>query len=163
MAKTPKKPPADPTTFSQAVFDRICERIARGESVRTICADPDMPASSAFYKWLAADEAGPRKLVEQYARARERQADFIFDEILEIADDGRNDFMIRAGGDDEDGIEVVNHENIQRSRLRIDARKWMAGKLAPKKYGDKVQAEHSVDGALADLLGAAASRPRLAT
>jgi hypothetical protein len=62
-------------------------------------------------------------------RAREAQADAIFDECLDIADDGSNDFM----GEDE----KYNGDAVARSKLRVDTRKWMAGKLAPKKYGDK--------------------------
>ncbi len=62
------------------------------------------------------------------------QADALFDEALEIADDAAGDVTT-----DKDGKETVNHENIQRSRLRVDTRKWAAGKLAPKRYGDKIQ------------------------
>ncbi len=72
----------------------------------------------------------------QYAHAREMQADTLFDEALDIADDGTNDWMERL---DKDGNEIFDHEHVQRSRLRVDTRKWAAGKLAPKKYGDKFQ------------------------
>jgi hypothetical protein len=73
---------------------------------------------------------------EQYARARDAQADTLADEIIDIADDGSNDWMEREL---ESGktIEVVNAEHISRSKLRVDARKWVAAKLKPKKYGDK--------------------------
>jgi hypothetical protein len=118
--------------FSQELFDQICERIADGESLRTICADEGMPRKASVFRWLAADAA----LRDQYARAREAQADAIFDEMLDIADDARNDWMERRG--EEDAGWVANGEHIQRSRLRLDARKWMAGKLRPKVYGDKV-------------------------
>lgn len=137
--------------FSQAVVDTICERIADGESLRSICSDADMPSNSAVMKWLAAKPA----FVEQYARARAMQADAIFDEILDIADDGRNDWMEKR---DEEGGNLgwkENGEAMQRSRLRIDARKWMAGKMAPKKYGDKVAIEHDVSDALAERLARA--------
>lgn len=70
---------------------------------------------------------------DHYTRAREQRSDNIFEEIMDIADDGRNDTYTN-----EDGVEVVNHDHIQRSRLRIEARKWMLGKMQPKKYGDKV-------------------------
>lgn len=126
--------------FSQDLFDTICERIADGESLRDICSDDDMPNKSSVFRWLANDPA----LSDQYARAREEQADAIFDEVLSIADDGRNDWMERRG--EEDAGWVTNGENIQRSRLRIDARKWMAGKLRPKKYGDKTMHEHGGNG-----------------
>lgn len=123
------------TEFSQELFDEICDRLANGESLRTICQDDDMPNKGSVFRWLAGD----KKLSDQYARAREEQADFIFDEVLEIADDARNDWMERRG--EEDAGWVANGEHIQRSRLRIDARKWMAGKLRPKVYGDKLELE----------------------
>lgn len=70
---------------------------------------------------------------EQYARAREQRADNIFEEILDIVDCEDNDIYL-----DDDGNPRTNHDVIQRDRLRVDARKWMLGKMAPKKYGDKL-------------------------
>jgi hypothetical protein len=124
---------AGKTTFDQKVADVICERIANGESVRTICKDKKMPAQSTIFKWLADNS----RFSEQYVRAREAQADLIFEEMFEIADDASNDWMAREGK-----VEL-NGEHIQRSRLRIDARKWMLSKMAPKKYGDKIDVAHS--------------------
>lgn len=124
--------------FSQELFDKICERIADGESLRTICIDDDMPNKATVFRWLAANEA----LSDQYARARETQADAIFDEILDIADNAANDWMERNGSEDEGW--QVNGEHLQRSRLRIDARKWMAGKLRPKRYGDKLEIDNNI-------------------
>ena len=113
---------------------KILDGIAEGKSLRTIRReDPDLPAMSTIFKWLASDAA----FAEQYARAREAQADALFDEVLEIADDGRNDWMERHG--DDDAGYIANGEHIQRSRVRIDARKWMAGKLRPKRYGEKLE------------------------
>lgn len=129
-----------PSTFSQETADSICERIADGESLRNICADEAMPARSTVFKWLSEAQA----FADQYARAREAQADAIFDDILEIADDGTNDWMVRNGQDDAGW--TANGEHIQRSRLRVDARKWAASKLRPKKYGDKV--DHEVSGSM---------------
>lgn len=129
------------TSFTQEVFDTICNRIAQGESLRSICASDDMPDVSTVCRWLAADGEGG-ELRNQYARAREAQADHIFDEILDIADNAANDWMERNGEGGEGW--QVNGEHIQRSRLRIDARKWMAGKLRPKVYGDKI--DHNVEG-----------------
>jgi hypothetical protein len=80
---------------------------------------------------------------EQYARARELQADALFDEILEIADDGSNDWMERKNADDQSIGWRENGEALRRSQLRVDARKWMAGKLQAKKYGDKLDLNHS--------------------
>lgn len=121
--------------FTQQIFDTVCERLADGESLRAICSDEDMPSTHSFLKWVDRDE----ELARQYARARESQADAIFDEILDIADDARNDWMKTNGKDDEGYI--VNGETARRSQIRIDARKWMAGKLRPKKYGEKYTAE----------------------
>ncbi len=119
--------------FSQDIFDAICERIANGESLRAICRDDNMPSMESVRRWIRDNE----ELRAQYARAREDQADAIFDEILDIADDARNDWMERQ---DDAGLGwQANGDHIQRSRLRIDARKWMAGKLRPKVYGDKLE------------------------
>ena len=126
-----------PSSFTQETADAICERIADGESLRAICSEDGMPDKATVFRWLAAHEA----FRDQYVRARETQADTIFDEILDIADDGHNDWMKRRFGDEERWVE--NGEALRRSALRIDARKWMAGKLRPKKYGDKVQQEIS--------------------
>ena len=70
---------------------------------------------------------------DQYARAREAQADKLAEEALQIADDGRSDTYV-----DGDGNVKTDTEVIQRSKLRVDTRKWLASKMAPKKYGDKV-------------------------
>lgn len=124
-----------PSEFAQETADAICERIADGESLRSICKSDEMPACSTVFKWLAASQS----FAEQYARAREAQADALFDEILDIADDGSNDWMVKNGADDENLGWRENGEALRRSVLRVDARKWMAGKLRPKKYGDKLQ------------------------
>lgn len=123
-----------PSSFKQEIADEICERLADAESLRSICCDRHMPSQTTVFRWLADDDH--KSFREQYARAREAQADAIFDECLDIADDATNDFMERKRAD---GTveEVPDAEHIQRSRLRIDTRRWMAGKLAPKKYGDK--------------------------
>lgn len=97
-----------------------------------------MPSRAAVHKWLKEDRGG---FMDKYARAREDQADVLAEEILDIADDARNDWMERNG---EDSVGwALNGEHVQRSRLRIDARKWYAGKLRPKVYGDKVDHEHT--------------------
>ena len=119
------------SSFTQEKADAICERLAEGESLRSICKGEDMPNKSTVMRWLADNEA----FRDQYARAREAQADHLAEEILQIADDGSNDTYQTDDG------EAVNHDVIARSRLRVDARKWLASKMAPKKYGDKLQAE----------------------
>lgn len=120
--------------ISQEVADRICELIAEGRSLRSILKDDGMPASSTVFKALTLE----KQFAEQYARAREAQADALFDEILDIADESSNDTYVDANG-----IEKTDQEVVARSRIRIDARKWMAGKLRPKVYGDKLDLNHS--------------------
>lgn len=117
--------------YDQSVRDKICELIADGKSVREICRMEGMPAMSAVFRWLSEDKA----FQEQYTRAREVQADTLFEEMLEIADDARNDWMERNG--EENSGWQFNGEHVQRSKLRLEARKWMAGKLRPKVYGEK--------------------------
>jgi len=122
-----------PSSYTEEIADAICERLSDGRSLRSICLDEDMPGQTTVFRWLAANE----DFRKRYAHAREAQADAIVDEMLDIADDGSNDWMERRR-DDGSVDEVLNHEHVQRSRLRLDARKWMASKLAPKKYGDKL-------------------------
>lgn len=112
--------------YVEKIGDEICNRLVEGESLRKITLDKNMPAASTIFKWLAENEA----FAEQYARAREAQADTLADEILDIADDGSNDYM----GEDE----KYNGDAVQRSKLRVDTRKWIAAKLKPKKYGEKI-------------------------
>ncbi len=126
-----------PSSFSDDVADDICERIADGESLRSICAADGMPNKATVFRWLRGNEA----FRDQYVRAKEAQAEALADEIVDIADDGHNDWMKRRYGEDERWVE--NGEAIQRSRLRVDARKWVASKLLPKKYGDRQMLEHS--------------------
>ena len=126
-----------PTTYSPEVTAAICERITEGQSLRTICADDDMPAKSTVLLWLQKH----KEFSDQYARACEARTDAHAEEIIAIADDGANDWMQKHHGDDVRWVE--NGEAIRRSQLRIDARKWLMGKHAPKKYGDKIQQELS--------------------
>lgn len=133
---------ARPSKYSEKVADRILEQIADGISLRSICAQDDMPNRATVFRWLAANN----EFRDQYTRAREAQADTLFDEILDIADNAANDWMERDGEDDRGW--TINGDHIQRSKLRIEARKWMAGKLRPKKYGDKLELSGDVDAPL---------------
>jgi hypothetical protein len=103
--------------------------------MRKACEPKDMPAPATVYRWLAQK----KDFRERYTRAREAQADLFFDQILEIADDATGDVKVIP---QKDGSTVtkIDHENVHRARLRVDARKWIVARLAPKKYGD----EHAV-------------------
>lgn len=132
------------TTYDQATADKICERIALGESLRRICLGDDMPNRSTVFKWLDENTL----FSDQYGRARVWQAESMMDDILEIADNGADDIETRTTGEGEDAqsYEVTNHEVIQRSKLRVDARLKLMQQLAPKKYGPKM-AVTGADGA----------------
>lgn len=117
-----------PSDYSLELVNAICIRIAEGESLRSICRDDAMPAMSAVFRWIAAHE----EFKEQYAMAMEQRTEALFEEILEIADETSRDTI-----DTENG-EKANSEWISRSRLRVDARKWMLSKMVPKKYGERL-------------------------
>jgi hypothetical protein len=135
---TPKKRKAGrPSLYTEPLAARICRRLAEGESLRAICADKAMPAISTVMGWLF--DGNHDGFSEQYARAREAQAEVRADEIVDIADDTSGDFAA-----DKDGKLAANSEHIQRSRLRVDARKWIAAKLLPKRYGDKIDLSGTV-------------------
>ena len=120
--------------YPESVRLEICERIAKGESMVSICASEGMPVQSVVYNWLTVDS----EFAERYARAREQQAEHYLDEIIAISDDVTLDKIV-----DGEGNERTNNEAIQRSRLKVDTRKWAMSKLAPKKYGDKITQEHT--------------------
>lgn len=134
-----------------AIGLQICDAIAeQPRGLHHICREnPDWPTSKTFYEWL---KLSPQ-LRDRYACARDLQADLIVDEIIQIADDTASDWI-----EDEDGKVRVDNEAVQRSRLRIDSRKWLAGKLNPKKYGDRQVIEHDISDGLAARMEAAEQR-----
>jgi hypothetical protein len=126
-----------PSDFTPEIANAICERLIEGESLRKICLSDDMPSASTVCRWLSQRE----EFREQYAHARDAQADTLADEILDIADDGTNDWM--SDKEAEEGF-TYNGDAVQRSKLRIESRKWLAAKMAPKRYGERIMQEHSV-------------------
>ena len=117
----------------ETLFKKVLKAVENGAPLGRTLKLPDMPSRRKFYDWIRDDE----DMRERYARACEIRADAIFEEIFDIADDGTNDFSsyeIAPGVE----VEKVNMDHIQRSRLRVDARKWALGKMNPKKYGDKL-------------------------
>ena len=138
-APTPANKPKPRRVFDQKVADMICIGLSEGMSLRQILkADTTgvLPAQSTVYDWLLRYP----DFAEQYARAREEQADTNADEILEIADERPPEFK------DDKGRVYLDQTFIQWQKNRIDARKWTAMKLKPKKYGDKLGL-HGVEGA----------------
>jgi hypothetical protein len=120
-----------PSDYTPELADTICADLAQGMSLRSVCGKEGMPCLSTVFNWLRTKP----EFLQQYARAKEESADALTDEMLDIADDGDGDMT-----QDRHGNLKVNNENVQRARLRIDTRKWLASKLKPKKYGDKIEA-----------------------
>ena len=110
-----KKINGRPTIFSQEIADEICSRISKGETLRTIIASSDhLPGRTTIYSWIEANEA----FRNQYSRARAEQADYYAELIVD---------------------ESYSSHDAGIGRLRVDALKWAASKMAPKKYGDKIE------------------------
>jgi hypothetical protein len=127
--------------YAKDTADTICAQLAEGLSLREICRADGMPGKSTVMRWLHADAA----FRDQYTRAKDIGIEAIAEDILDIADDATNDWMERH---DKEGGKVgwqFNGEAARRSQIRIDSRKWLLSKLAPKKYGDKVATTHSGD------------------
>jgi len=143
-----KKAPKKPVKYTAGLGELICSLLAEGKSLRKICSVDNMPRVSSVMYWLAKGAAKTKPydtFLEQYVIAREAQAELYVDEIIDIADDDRADIGFKEA-ESKDGASakpVVLLDNVHRAKLRVDARKWVASKLLPKKYGEKVQQEHS--------------------
>lgn len=127
-----KRKPGRPSSYTPEVADEILKRMSNGESLSAICREPGKPNIGTILDW---QDQFP-EFHQRYEKARQMQAMALVEGIFEIADDGTNDYTT-----DKDGNEVVNRDHIQRSRLRVDTRKWFASKVLPKLYGEKLVAE----------------------
>lgn len=119
--------PGRPSKYSPRLAADICEQMAAGKSLNDVLRQPGYPEKTTIFRWIKAHDSF-RNL---YAEAREQQADSMVDDILAIADDGRNDTYVDA-----EGRERTDYDVVARSKLRVEARKWLAGKMRPKVYGD---------------------------
>jgi hypothetical protein len=117
-----------PTLYSLEIALEICDRIADGESLVKICSDAKMPKKTAVYEWLLRH----KEFAEIYARAREDQADTLADEIHAISDELPQQIV------DDKGKTRYDSAYVQWQKNRVDARKWVAAKLKPKKYSDRI-------------------------
>lgn len=122
-----------PTQYTTEMAALICEFLSEGLTLRQVCRQDGMPPESTVRSWAMDDREG---FFAQYTRAREIGYHAMADEIMDISDDGQNDWMERNGEDNEGW--QINGEALGRSRLRVDSRKWMLSKALPKIYGDKV-------------------------
>ena len=126
-----------PTKYSKELAVDICVRLANGESIVQITKDDDMPSQATIYVWLRERD----DFQEMYTRAREDQIDTNVDQIIAIADEMPPTFT------DKDGRKTLDSSWINWQKNRIDARKWSAIKLKPRKYGDRVGLEGVEGGA----------------
>lgn len=128
-----------PSVYTEEIAVEILSRMACGESVKSICNDDHIPARSTVMLWVAENREG---FSDRYATAAEARAHYWADELLDIADDGTNDWMEI---NDQEGSCVgyrVNGEAVSRSKLRVDSRKWLLSKMLPR-YADKQEIAHT--------------------
>lgn len=118
-----------PSTFTDEIFETICERLAGGKTLLQICRDPEMPSRETVVRWTRNDDARRR----QYDEARKDGTDALADELVDIAWDTSNDTSVT-----ERGTPVANHEWIARSRLKSETIRFLLMKLNPRRYGDKL-------------------------
>lgn len=130
-------PRGRPTAYTAALADEICRRLSEGETLAEICRSEHIPPRPTVLDWVRENRDG---FSNRYAHARELLLEHWADDLIEIGDNGRNDWMER------NGEPAFNFEHVQRSRLRSDNRKWLLSRLNPSKYGDRVTTEHTGPG-----------------
>ena len=123
--------------YSTEIAERICADLAKGMTLKQVCRQDGMPDESSVRQWALEKE----DFAPLYARARELGYQVMADELIEIADNGTNDWMKRE--EERTGVQAfVDHDHVTRSRLRLDTRKWLLAKALPKVYGDKLTTEN---------------------
>lgn len=126
-------PRGRPNSYNAIMAEAICDEIATGRSVLQITQDQAYPSERTIYRWLEHSD----EFRQKYARAREFQAEHYASEIVALADtpvEARK-IVIKADGSEE----ITIGDAVERTKVQIDARKWYASKLAPKKYGDRLE------------------------
>ena len=132
-----------PSIYNAELAASILIRISNGESLRSITMEPEMPNPDTVYVWLLKKP----DFADNYTRAREEQADTLADEILAIADEAPSEVV------DEKGVSRTDSGWVSWQRNRVDARKWVASKLKPKKYGEALKVGGDKDNPLAVTVG----------
>lgn len=114
------------------ITEEICLLIAEGFTLRHIESVPGMPSKPTIMRWCINNKS----FRDHYARAKKLQTEAFNEEIIDIADDSRNDWLLRENTRTGETFVALNDEAVARSKIRIEARKWLMGKMKPKKYGD---------------------------
>ena len=125
---------ARPSDYTDELGERICFRLSQGESIVTICSTEDMPAQSTIYRWLRDERR--EKFREMYARAREDQADWMFERMREVASTPMEGEIVTIK--DNGKKEVRREDMLGHRRLLVDTLKWQAAKLKPRVHCDKI-------------------------
>ena len=121
-----------PSTYTQELADLICEELALGKSMRSVCTEESMPAMSTVFKWLREI----KEFSEQYEKAKQEATDAMAEDLLHIAD---TPVLGEIKTTKPDGtVEIKQDEMLGHRRLQIDTRKWLMAKMKPKKYGEKL-------------------------
>lgn len=136
----------EPVEYSPEIAARICDGLAEGKSLREVCRADGMPSEVSVRKWALADVNG---FGAQYAHARALGYDAMAESIVDLSD---NPLIGTKSVSKATGLEITEGDNVDRSRLQIDARKWILSKMLPKKYGDKQHIEHSGTVSIGDTL-----------
>lgn len=134
-----------PSSYTQDVADSICEHIATGHSLVSWCEETGRPSYATVARWLQVHA----NFRDSYARARESQADFLAEEIIQIANTPI--VGVKTKTNEKGEVETIEGDMIEHRRLQVDARKWYAAKLRPKVYGDRIQQEHSGEVAITGM------------
>lgn len=121
--------------FTQALFDKICDLIADGRSLREICSMKNTPNRKTFHNWCK----NTPELQEQYDRACLEREEVYFEQIINIADECRKGVKTTTKGNGD--VETVETDMTERAKIQIDARKWTLARMNRKKYGDHVTEE----------------------
>ncbi len=134
MANGTKNRVGRPTEYTPELSDKICEKLSAGLSLRTALAEigDEAPSAQTVFSWMGKH----KEFLDKYTRAKQEGVDAMAEDLLDISDDGSNDLMTIQKGNRT--YEIENKEVTNRSRLRVDTRKWLMSKMKPKKYADHI-------------------------
>ena len=130
------------TRYCEEIAGEICERIAMGETLSSVCQEDRMPDKRTVWKWRKVHP----KFAQDYSRARVDQMNAWADQIIHLADDAEGDFMVSIPLDspelekiERDGVVTFkfNRKHVNRAKLMIDVRKWLMARYAPEDFGDR--------------------------
>jgi len=147
-----------PSAYTPKLGRRICEYLMMKKSLVDICKMDGMPTDRTVIRWLSNPKMTAFR--DEYYHARRVQAEIYVDEIFTIADASADDWIPSINKHGEQNGWKPDNEAIQRSRLRVDTRKWYAGKLIPRIYGEHSTVDLDVTGDLAELLKISANKDK---